>query len=76
MTDSEKVELALWALTNGPVWLGRSIKRTPEAECVAIYIPRPYAANEIIETSYHADPWESLRLARQYFANDAWAQHG
>lgn len=71
MSDSEKIELALWALTNGPVWLGRSIKRTPEAEYVAVYEPRPYASPEVIESSYHADPWESLRLARQYFENDA-----
>lgn len=74
MSDTEKVELALWALTNGPVWLGRSVKRTTEAEYVAVYIPRPYAAPETIETSYHADPWECLHLARQYFASDAKAK--
>ena len=75
VTDAEKAELALWALTNGPLWLGRSIKRTPEAEYVAVYEPRPYSGPEIIETTYHADPWECLRLARAHFQADGGDEH-
>lgn len=63
MTDAEKVDLALWALVGGTYWLGRSIRRGPVEYCV-VRATSPYGGTETIEESYHADPWESLRLAR------------
>ena len=63
VTDGEKIELALWALVGGPYWLGHSIKRGPAEYCV-VKATSPYGGTEVIEGSYHADPWESLKLAR------------
>jgi hypothetical protein len=63
MNDSEKVELALWALRGGICWLGSSIRRGP-AEFAAIAQLGPYGAPEIVEGTFHSDPWECLKLAR------------
>lgn len=63
MRDQEKIELALWALVGGTYWLGRSIKRGP-AEYIVVKATTPYGGTEVVEGSYHIDPWESLRLGR------------
>lgn len=63
MTEEEKLELALWALVGGIYWLGRRVRRGPAEYCV-VKATTPYGGTEVIETSYHIDPWESLRLGR------------
>jgi hypothetical protein len=70
MTDSEKIELALWALVGGTYWLGRGIKRGPAEYCV-VKATTPYGGTEVVEESYHADPWESLKLARAHLQHCA-----
>jgi hypothetical protein len=57
--------LALWALNGGRYWLGSTIRRGV-GERVTCHAKSIWSLPQIetVEGSEHADPWESLRLAR------------
>ena len=58
---------ARWALLGNRCWVGTTIKRRPnKAEYVAIYLPKPYAAPEIIPESYSDDFSDALAKGKKW----------
>jgi hypothetical protein len=64
MNNEEKIAIAMEAIIGNVCWLGISVERGgPKAEYVGIMLPSPYSSPTILKTSFHEDPWESLKLA-------------
>ena len=58
---------ARWALLGNRCWIGLTVERHPDkAEYVAIYLPKPYAAPEIIPESYSDDFFDALAKGREW----------
>lgn len=57
----DKEKLALEALTACKCWICPTVQRGP-FEYVVGYNTSAYGGVGIVECSYHADPWESLKL--------------
>lgn len=71
LSDADKIALAMWALVGGTYWLGRSVKRGPAEYCV-VKATSPYGGTDVLETSYHIDPWQSLLAGYVEATGELW----